>query len=186
MAAYSFLDLAYDVLKAAVNPLTYQEIWQVGKEKGLTDKIKTSGKTPWQSLGAQLYVEVRDNDDSRFMKVGKRPARFFLKERAPELPPDAVAKIEKEEAKQKDKRTEYRERDLHPLLTYFAYANPTFNRGRSIFTKTIFHERSQRSGYNEWILTSSASICRWTIGAQMLSTSTASQTTTLSGYSRSR
>jgi hypothetical protein len=151
MAVYSFLDLAYDVLKVATQPLTYQEIWQAGKEQGLTEKIKTSGKTPWQSLGAQLYVEVRDNDDSRFMKVGKRPARFFLKERAAELPPDAVAKIEKEEATKKEKKTEYHERDLHPLLTYFAYANPTFNRGRSIYTKTIFHEKSQRSGYNEWI-----------------------------------
>jgi len=151
MAVYSFLDLAYDVLKTATQPLTYQEVWQIGKEKGLADKIKTSGKTPWQSLGAQLYVEVRDNEGSRFMKVGKRPARFFLKDRAVELPVDAVAKIEKEEAKQKERKTEYHERDLHPLLTYFAYANPTFNRGRSIFTKTIFHEKSQRSGYNEWI-----------------------------------
>jgi uncharacterized protein len=85
------------------------------------------------------------------MKVGKRPARFFLKDHASELPLDAVAKIEKEEAKKKEKKTEYQERDLHPLLTYFAYADPTFNRGRSIFTKTIFHEKSQRSGYNEWI-----------------------------------
>jgi hypothetical protein len=151
MAAYSFLDLAYDVLRETLVPLTYQELWQIGKEKGLTDKIKTSGKTPWQSLGAQLYVEVRDNEESRFMKVGQRPARFFLKEREKELPPDAVANIEKEEAKKKEKKTEYHERDLHPLLTYFAYANPTFNRGRSILTKTIFHEKSQRSGYNEWI-----------------------------------
>lgn len=151
MAVYSFLDLAYDILKVASKPLTYQEVWQAGKEAGYTDKIKTSGKTPWQSLGAQLYVEVRDNEESRFMKVGKRPARFFLKDRAAELASDAVAKIEKEESKKKEKTTGYHERDIHPLLTYFAYANPSFNRGRSIFTKTIFHERSQISGYNEWI-----------------------------------
>ena len=151
MAIYSFLDLAYDVLKVATQPMTYQEVWQLGKEEGLTFKIKTSGKTPWQSLGAQLYVDVRDNEDSRFMKVGKRPARFFLRERATELLPDSVARIEQEEVKKGEKRVEYHERDLHPLLTYFAYANPTFNRGRSIFTKTIFHERSLRSGYNEWI-----------------------------------
>lgn len=151
MAVYSFLDLAFDVLKMVSSPLTYQEVWQIGKEKGLADKIKSTGKTPWQSLGAQLYVEVRDNEDSRFIKVGKRPARFFLKERAGEVPQDAVAKIEKEESKKKGKKTGYSERDLHPLLTYFAYANPSFNRGRSIFTKTILHEKSQRSGYNEWI-----------------------------------
>jgi uncharacterized protein len=149
--AYSFLDLAYDVLKQSQSPLTYQEIWQLGKDKGLTDKIRTFGKTPWQTLGAQVYVEVRDNEASKFIKVGKRPARFFLRERQAEMPPDAVSKIEKEEAKKNEKRTEYQERDLHPLLAYFAYANPTFNRGRSIYTKTIYHEKSQRSGYNEWI-----------------------------------
>ena len=151
MAVYSFLDLAADVLKTAALPLTYQEIWQTGKDKGFAEKIKTSGKTPWHSLGAQLYVEVRDDPESRFMKVGKRPARFFLRARGGELANDAIAKIEKEQSTKKEKKVEYHERDLHPLLTYFAYANPTFNRGRSIYTKTIFHERSQRSGYNEWI-----------------------------------
>jgi len=141
MATYGFLDLAKEVLNSAAKPLTYQEIWEAAKTNGLTPKIKTSGKTPWQTLGAQLYVEVRDNDDSAFIKVGKRPARFFLHSRAGDLPTDAVAKIEKEESKQKEKKTEYSERDLHPLLSYFAYANPAFNRGRSIFTKTIYHEK---------------------------------------------
>jgi len=149
--SYSFLDLAYDVLKQAPQPMTYQEIWQVAQEKGLTAKLETTGKTPWQSLGARLYVEVRDNDDGRFMKVGNRPTRFFLKEREAELPPDAVNKIEKEEGKRSEKKTDYHERDLHPLLTHFAYANPAFNRGRAIFTKTIMHEKSTKGGYNEWI-----------------------------------
>ncbi len=38
------------------------------------DKIlSTSGKTPWQTLGARLFCEVRDNPNSKFTKVGKRP-----------------------------------------------------------------------------------------------------------------
>lgn len=139
---YSFLDLAYDVLKQTAKPLTYQEIWQAGQEKRLTTKVETAGKTPWQTLGARLYVEVRDNDASKFIPVGKRPTRFFLKERQAELPPDAAKRFEKEEGKKVEKKTEFHERDLHPLLTYFAYANPSFNRGRSIFTKTILHEKS--------------------------------------------
>ena len=94
---------------------------------------------------------MRDNADSKFIKVGNRPARFFLKQRKAELPPDAVTKLEKEEGKKAEKKTPYHERDLHPLLTYFAYANPSFNRGRSIFTKTILHEKSTKSGYSEWI-----------------------------------
>ncbi|MGD0901164.1 MAG: HTH domain-containing protein [Thermoguttaceae bacterium] len=149
--SYSFLDLAYDVLKQAKQPMTYQEIWQFGHDKGLSAKLETAGKTPWQSLGARLYVEVRDNDGGRFIKVGNRPMRFFLKERAEELPADVISKIEKDEGKKAERKTAYHERDLHPLLTYFAYANPAFNRGRSIYTKTILHEKSIKVGYNEWI-----------------------------------
>lgn len=148
---YSSLDLAYDVLKQAATPLTYQEVWQEASERGLSNKVQTSGKTPWQSLGAQLYVEVRDNEKSRFVKLGKRPARFFLKERQNQLPADVVSELEREDAKKVEKKPEFRERNLHPLLTYFAYANPAFNRGRSILTKTIYHEKSLKAGYNEWV-----------------------------------
>ena len=149
--SYSFLDLAHEVLKQSPKPLTYQEIWQLAHEKGLTGRVRSSGKTPWQSLGARLYVEVRDNDTSEFIPVGKRPVRFFLKEREAELPQDVAGKIEKEEIKRGEKKTGFQERDIHPLLTYYAFANPAFNRGRSIFTKTIHHEKSSKSGYNEWI-----------------------------------
>lgn len=151
MAKYSYLDLASEVLADAEQPLTYQEIWQAADDKGLTDKLRSTGKTPWQSLGAQLYVEIRDNANSKFMGVGRRPVRFFLRERQAELTSDTLLRIEKEESQQKSAKSAYSERDLHPLLTYFAYANPAFNRGRSIHTKTIFHEKSQKTGYNEWI-----------------------------------
>lgn len=150
--AYSFLDVALDVLKIAKQPLIYQEIWETAKATGISAKIKTAGKTPWQTLGARLYVDVRDNDDSKFIKVGKRPARFFLKEREAEVSAKLMAQIEKEDQKKAAAvTTKYKERDLHPLLSYFAYSNPTFNRGRSIYTKTILHEKSIKQGYNEWI-----------------------------------
>ncbi|HNT69473.1 MAG TPA: HTH domain-containing protein [Syntrophorhabdaceae bacterium] len=149
--AYSYLDLASDVLKAAKQPLIYQEIWELAKTSGLSAKIKTSGKTPWQTLGAQLYVDVRDNSESKFIKVGKRPARFFLKERQSEISANIVSQIEKEEQKKATTTPKYRERDLHPVLAYFAYSNPSFNRGRSIYTKTILHEKSLKQGYNEWV-----------------------------------
>lgn len=148
---YSFLELAEDVLKSAAAPLTYQQCWEEALAKGLTTKVKTKGKTPWQSMGARLYVDVRDNADSRFIKVGKRPTRFFLKRRQSELSDALLKKLEIEDTKAPAPKTVYHERDLHPLLTYYAYANPTFSRGRSIFTKTIFHEPSRRKGFNEWL-----------------------------------
>ncbi|RMD57926.1 hypothetical protein D6833_13445 [Candidatus Parcubacteria bacterium] len=149
--AYTFHDLALHVLQQAEKPLTYQEIWDRASELGLADKMKTSGKTPWQTLGARLYVDVRDNPNSKFLKVGKQPARFFLKERASELSVDIIEKIEIAETKQEKEKSKWRERDLHPLLTYFVYANPSFGRGRGILTKTISHEKSKKKGFSEWL-----------------------------------
>ncbi len=150
--SYSYLDLAYEVLKKSSTPLTYQQIWEAANGNGLAAKIESTGKTPWQSLGARLYVEVRDNPSSGIVKVSTRPARFFLRDRQNELPPGVVQKLEKEETGERaEKKTDFKERDLHPLLAYFAYANSTFNRGRSIVTRTIEHLKSARSGYNEWV-----------------------------------
>lgn len=149
--AYSLMQLAEDVLKKADAPLTFQQVWEQGEALGLTTRIETKGKTPWNTLGSRLYVDVRDNPQSKFLKVGRRPARFFLRSRHAELTDDLIQKVEMGEAKEPAPKTAYRERDLHPLLTYFVYANPAFSRGRSIFTKTIFHESSRKRGYNEWL-----------------------------------
>lgn len=148
--SYSFLDLASEVLRDTPHPLTYQQIWETAVRNGIATKIDTTGKTPWQSLGARLYVEVRDNPSSEIAKVSTRPARFFLKDRLGALPAGAVQKLESEESKTTEKKLGFKERDLHPLLTYFAYANSSFNRGRSILTKPIDHLKSSRTGLNEW------------------------------------
>jgi uncharacterized protein len=148
--AYKLYDFAYDVLKQATKPLTYREIWEIGYEKGLYNKLRPLGKTPWMSVGSQLYVDVRDNEKSRFIKVGKRPTRFFLKEREHELKQGKIEMNEKTETKKIEPKSTYKERDLHALLTYYT-ASPSFNRGKSIYTKTIFHEASLKSGYNQWV-----------------------------------
>jgi uncharacterized protein len=148
---YTFSDLAYDVLKQSSKPLTPQEIWQIASEHGLAAKVKTKNRTPWGSLAVTLYWEVRDNEKSKFIGVGKRPKRLFLKERQSEISTETITKAEKEEIEKPEPKVPYNERDLHPLLTYFAYSNPSFNRGRSTFTKTVYHEKSKKAGYNEWI-----------------------------------
>ena len=115
----------------------------------MTGKIRTSGKPPWQPFGARLFSDVRDSPDSKFIKVGKRPARFVLKQRGPELSENIFKQIA--ETKPEKEKSKWNERDLHPLLTYFVYANPSFGRGREILTKTIFHEKSKKKGYSEWL-----------------------------------
>ena len=149
--AYSFIDLAKDILKSSQTPLTVQQIWDTAKESPFISKLRSKGKTPWATLGARLYVDVRDNPESKFIQVGRRPSRFYLKSRQSELSETMLQKLELKEVKQKPQTTTYHERDLHPLLTYFVYANPTFSRGRCIFSKTIFHESSRRKGFNEWL-----------------------------------
>ena len=148
---YSLFDFAKEVLNNSDKPLTYQEIWDKGVELGLDKKLNVTGKTPWQSLGARLFVDVRDNENSEFIKLGKNPARFFLKNKKDLLPQDIIEKIEITESKQTKETVHFTERELHPLLSYFVYAHPSFNRGRSVLTKTIYHEKSKKNGYNEWL-----------------------------------
>lgn len=136
-------------------PLTYQEIWEIGVERRLNEQLSTKGKTPEETLGARLYAVIKDQSESDcdFIKVGSNPVRFFLRSRKSKLPNNILEIIEKSEqkkAKKKDKNQKYKERDLHPLVSYFAYANPTFSKGRGIFTKTIFHEKASKRGYSEW------------------------------------
>jgi len=148
---YTFFDFAKEVLERSQHPLTYQEIWSEGERLSLDKKLKTSGKTPWQTLGARLFVEVRDNQNSLFLKIGKKPARFYLSSRENEINDNTLEKIEEEEIKQPKDISKYHERDLHPLLTYFVYANPSFGKGKDILTKTIYHEQSKKKGYSEWV-----------------------------------
>ena len=149
--AITFIDFIQEVLKVSDIPLTPQEIWDKGVELKLDEKLKSSGATPWSTIGARLFVDTRDNEDSLFVKVGKRPARFYLKSKIESLPSDIIQKIEEKEQKESSKKANFHERELHPLLAYFANANPLFNRGRNIYTKTIFHEKSTKKGLNEWL-----------------------------------
>lgn len=151
---YTFLDFAQDVLKTAPKPLTFQEIWETGKASGFDSKLAITGKTPWQTLGARLFVDIRDNPETRFIKVGRNPARFFLKSRQHEISPDDLSSITtpaKAGETKKFSGFEFHERKLHPLLAYFAYTNTSFNRGKQVYTKTIFHEKSKHNSLSEWV-----------------------------------
>jgi hypothetical protein len=143
----TFLELAEKILQEAEHPLTVNEIWKQIEKKGLDDSLGTTGKTPWATLGARLYVDVRDNPESKFVKIGEYPARFWLKKR--EVPKDWTA-LSAPEPVEPQESAKYSERDLHPVLSYFVYSIPAFNKGRPVYTKTIKHEKSTRSGYSEW------------------------------------
>ena len=140
----NFIELAEQVIKTVKQPLTVNEIWEKGIELGLDKKLNTKGKTPSATLGARLYIEIRDNKNSKFIPIGKRPIRFGIKnvtqnDNEHSLPVAIELKVEK-----------FNERDLHPLLVKFA---DTFYHFRGAKLKTIFHENSNKTkkGYNKWL-----------------------------------
>jgi hypothetical protein len=142
---FTLKELAEKVIEETGQPLTPKEIWDIAKQKGYDKSSKTMGKTPWNTIGAHIYVDMRDNKNSPFIKSGSMPRRFYLKD-LPPLNDKDINKIEKErENKVSSDSKKYNEKDLHQFLTYYAY---TF---KSIYTKTINHEKSKKSGYTQWL-----------------------------------
>lgn len=146
-----WLDLIFEVLQKTEEPMSAEEIWEKALEMKLDQKLNSFGKTPWATIGAQLYVNIRDNgENSQFIQVSRRPARFSLRAlhlNAQQLE-KKIERIEEAEIK-KSNESHFNERDLHPLLVKYAMENPHFH----CYTKTIYQENSVRrvKGVNEWL-----------------------------------
>lgn len=141
----SFLELAHKILLETKKPMTVEEIWDYSMNSGYDKLVSTKGKTPWRTMGAQIYVSIRDKKDSQFIKIDSKPRRFFLKELST-INLGINPLIENEEAEiEEPKNLSFNERELHPFLTY--YANTFMN----IYTKTIFHEKSSKKTYAQWL-----------------------------------
>jgi hypothetical protein len=140
----SFLDLAERVLQKVGKPMTAAEIWEHADKNGLASLLQSKGKTPEASLGARLYTNVQ-MPASAFVKVGSRPARFQLKSSAGPSS-DPQKQIALQPLSVIVKKT-YGERELHPLLVWFA--DGTFG----AHCRTIYHEKSPKKGekQNQWI-----------------------------------
>jgi len=144
MNKLTFKELTKKILEEEKRPLTVEEIWESALKKGYDKFCGTQGKTPWRTIGAQIYVDIRDNQDSPFVKIDSKPRKFFLK--------TLVSNTELKEIEEKErgkvegpKKLKYSERELHPFLTYFAYAY------MSVYTKTIYHEKSNKKKYSQWL-----------------------------------
>ncbi len=139
----NFIELAEKIIREENRPLSQNEIWNIAKIKGYDKEIKTTGKTPWQTIGARLYVDIRDNPSTKFIKLKLKPTKFFLKELVNDKD---VEKITLEASKEPlENKIKFKERDLHKYLTYFVYTY------KSIYTKTIFHEESNKKQYSQWL-----------------------------------
>lgn len=140
----TFLELAERVLKEEKKPLTAIEIWNIGTQKGYDKELNSEGKTPWATLGAQIYVNSKDDKKTKFGKTDSRPKKFYLKSMVSTinledytLPEDIVV--------DKKKKFDFLEKDLHKYLSYFAYYH------LNCYTKTIIHNISSKKEFGEWV-----------------------------------
>jgi uncharacterized protein len=140
----TFLELAELILKEESRPLTANEIWNLAVKKGYEQKLNSQGKTPWATLGALIYVNCKDNPKSIFSKTDSRPKKFYLKYMEGKIDlndktiPDDVLPTKK-------KKFDFLEKDLHKVLTYYAYHY------LHCYTKTINHSVSNKKEFGEWV-----------------------------------
>lgn len=138
----TFLQLVQKVLTEGKKPLSPEEIWAFAQEKGYERDVSSRGKTPWRTIGAQLYVDVRDNPKSIFAKTDTRPARFVLRVLLESQGRKILDAVEPTTTR---KKIEYLEKDLHPFLVYYNFHY------LMTYSKTIHHNRSHKKEFGEWI-----------------------------------
>lgn len=150
-AIYTYRQLAADVLQDSPIPLTADEIWSVAVNRGLHTKLRKVGKTPTATLYSDLHRATLEDGDSDFERVGSRPRKYWLKNRAIPggsqiilAPP--VEAVETPPTPSPPTVGTLTERDLHPLLAYFADRNLN-----GVLVRTIFHERSRKKAFGEWV-----------------------------------
>jgi hrgA protein len=65
------LQIAQEILQQSKTPLSPNKMWHIALKMGLTRELNLSGKTPWASFGAAIYVDVK-NENSIFEVVQKK------------------------------------------------------------------------------------------------------------------
>ena len=135
------LEVAKKVLEIKKQPLNPNRIYKIADELDLTKELNLSGKTPWDSFSAQIYSDLKENDNSIFEKISEKPILIKLKSQNLSFS-DAVSDT-------KQVKNAFDERDLYPLLASFVELSPNFNAR----VKTIFHESSLKSkkGRDKWL-----------------------------------
>ena len=140
--AKSSIEVAKELLelkKEALNPI---KMYHIANEMGLTKELNLNGKTPWASFAARIYMDIKENPNSIFEVVATKPMLIKLKNQ------DVNLKIQTQN-EIKEPKNSYSERDLHPLLTRFVFANDSFK----AYTKTIYYESSikTKKGMDKWL-----------------------------------
>jgi hypothetical protein len=138
-----FLELAKKVIEEEKRPLTPTEIWEIAQSKDYDKDLPTTGKTPAATLGARLYVEVRDNTMSDFIATDTRPKKFIL--RSLKDSPDIDINILDVPTPATQNKPDYLEKDLHSFLVYYGFYY------LKAYLKTIEHQKSNKKVFSQWL-----------------------------------
>lgn len=137
-------ELSAEIFRRTRKSMTPEELWNYAVENSLDKETSVSGKTPWRTLGAQIYDDISKRPDTtQFCVVSKKPTRFYLKDLVVNGP--AVEVVTKVPASNE----RIKEKDLHPFLVSFVKNDPHFY----CYSKTI-REGAGKSNYkhqNEWM-----------------------------------
>lgn len=144
MTQMTFLQLAEKVLQEEKKPLSPDEIWELAKVKGYDKDVGSRGKTPWRTVGALLYVDVRDNSNSVFATTDTRPKRFVLRSLLDSYG-QKILDVGAQPHTVISKKIEYLERDLHPFVVYYGFHY------LKAYLKTIRHNKSDKKEFGEWV-----------------------------------
>lgn len=129
------MQLSEKILRETKYPMTANAIWDYAVAKGYNEDSGVHGKTPWQTIQAQMYVDIQKHgDDSTFVKVS--PGVFGLR--------DIDYSVAKEPVVKPKSSDNASERELHPLLVAYVNSDPHFLG----HTMTIMHESSIKKGKN--------------------------------------
>src|SRR6185295_18396094 len=111
--------LIEQTLENVGTPLSAKEIWDKANELKITDQFKTSGNTPWATIGAYCYTDINNNGKkSIVIQTSQRPAQFFLRRLMKNINVDELQEKREQSEQQNERRVkrQFHERDLHPLL----------------------------------------------------------------------
>lgn len=139
----TFLEMAERVLEEEKQPLSASEIWTIAVNKGYDKILSSKGKTPWATLGALIYVDVRDNPSTEFVPLGARPKRFILKNQIDTL--GGIIPETTKTPKIETSKVVFLEKDLHSLMVYYGFYY------LKAYLKTINHSKSDKRGFGEWV-----------------------------------
>ena len=65
---YSFKEAAILTLGQSKTPMSAEDIVDAAAQQGI---LYTEGKTPAATMGAQLYLDIKNNKKAKFRNVGK-------------------------------------------------------------------------------------------------------------------